>query len=222
MLDVVLTLMVIAALAAAAAGGDASGLSAAVLGGSSRAVNLCLTLGGSMALWGGLMRVAERCGVTKKLSEVLSAPLSLMFRGLKGTRAMELISLNTAANLLGLGNAATPPGLDAMKELKRRGRLGGADAARLLLLNTASIQLIPVTVAALRQTHGAAKPWECTLPTAAVSAAALAAGLLLSRILYARGDDDNGADGTGNDRGDTPCRADKAGGHSRGVLRGRG
>ncbi len=188
MLDVLLLLLTAAAVIFSVLTGNTESLSKAALNGCEKAVKLCLTLAGSMALWGGLMKTADSCGITKKITRIVSRPLSLIFRGLKGTDTLELIALNTAANLLGLGNAATPLGLKAMSELKRTDKASGRYTAFFVLLNTASIQLVPVTVASIRLSHGSSSPWEILLPTVITSSVALSAGLMTVCILYPKGE----------------------------------
>ena len=96
-------------------------VSAAVLESASSAVTLALTLCGAMALWSGLMKVAEEAGAVKLLSAVLSPAVEWLFRGLeKGGRAAQLICMNLSANILGLGNATTPLGIRAMKRYRKR------------------------------------------------------------------------------------------------------
>lgn len=201
--------------------GNIDKLSQAALNGCGDAVSLCITLAGSMALWGGIMRIAEKCGITRMLTKLLSLPLSVLFKDLDDGKAMKLISLNTAANLLGLGNAATPAGLRAMSELKRTGNDSGKSAAVFILLNTASIQLIPVTVASLRQAHGSEAPWGIMLPTVITSLLALAAGLLTANILYMKGESENADDRSRNYPADNDSSKDQKGGHRRKLLRRR-
>ena len=100
------------------------------LGGASGAVTLALTLCGSMALWSGLMKVAEEAGAVKLLSAVLSPAVGWLFRGLeKGGRAVQLICMNLSANILGLGNATTPLGIRAMEAIQEEE--GGSGLRRL-------------------------------------------------------------------------------------------
>lgn len=184
MLEVVLIVLIFASLIYSIISKDASGISNAALSGSGDAVSLCIKLCGSMALWGGLMNVAEKCGITKKLSAVISKPLKLLFKGMNDPGTLSLISLNVTANLLGLGNAATPLGIKAMKRLYGSGKVNKRHAAIFVLLNTASIQLIPMTVSTMRMEHGAQNPWDCALPTVITSLMSLAAGITATLIFY--------------------------------------
>lgn len=184
MLGFLLTLLILASVAYSVYTGDAQGISAAVNDGAASAVTLCVSLAGAMALWGGIMNVAEKCGVTRAVTRLIKRPLKRLFGGLKSGAAYEYIAMNVTANLLGLGNAATPLGIKAMKELSADSGCTDRHTAFFILLNTASIQLLPVTVSAMRQARGAADPWDCTLPTIAVSACALTFGLITAALVY--------------------------------------
>ena len=115
------------------------------------------------------MRVAERAGLVEKLARVISPLVSFLFKGIrKGGKAAGLITMNLAANILGLGNASTPLGIAAMKAIAEEDKVfsdGDREAASddmimLAVLNTASLQVIPTTAAALRAANGAEKPFE--------------------------------------------------------------
>ena len=159
-------------------------VSAAVLESASGAVTLALTLCGAMALWSGLMKVAEEAGA------VLSPAVGWLFRGLeKGGRAAQLICMNLSANILGLGNATTPLGIRAMEAIQEEaGGPGVSDGSAsdnmimLTVLNTASLQLIPATAAALMTAHGAARPMEILPCVWIVSAYSLAASVGAAKL----------------------------------------
>lgn len=205
--------------------GDARGLSNAALTGCGDAVSLCIYLCGTMALWGGIMRVAEKCGITRGLAKLLRRPLGLLFKDLGDEKTMELIALNVTANLLGLGNAATPIGIRAMKRLCKAPQDAAKNArntAMFVLLNTASIQLIPITVSSMRMAHGAADPWDCALPTLLTSLASVAAGTVMISLLFAerRKENANGSADTFNNRGGVRDRACQKGRYTRSLYRG--
>lgn len=164
-MQVILIILPVVSMIAAAAGGKMGELSAAVLGKSSEAVELVISLCGVICLWSGIMNVARKAGLVEKLSRVLSPVVGALFRGVKrGGKAAGLITLNLAANILGLGNASTPFGIAAMKAIaeENSGFSGAAtdDMIMLAVLNTASLQLIPTTAAALRAANGSARPFE--------------------------------------------------------------
>ena len=163
-------------------------VSAAVLESASGAVTLALTLCGAMALWSGLMKVAEEAGAVKAMSALLSPVVGVLFRGLeKGGRAAQLICMNLSANILGLGNATTPLGISAMEAIQQEEGIPGETASdnmiMLTVLNTASLQLIPATAAALMTAHGAARPMEILPCVWIVSAYSLAAAVGAAKLL---------------------------------------
>lgn len=186
MLGSLLTLLILSSVAYSVCTGQTQGISAALNDGAASAISLCISLSGAMALWGGIMSIAEKCGVTRAVTRLIRRPLKLLFVGLHSNAAFEHIAMNVTANLLGLGNAATPLGIKAMKELYSDSGCTDRHIAFFILLNTASIQLLPVTVSAMRQSHGAPDPWDCALPTIAVSAGALVFGLLTAAAIYQR------------------------------------
>lgn len=145
--------------------GSMSEVSAEILDKSGEAVQLVISLCGMMCFWCGLMKVAERAGLTEKLADLLSPVVGLLFKNIrKGSKAMGLITMNLAANILGLGNATTPLGVAAMKaiaeEQPMQNSTANDDMIMLAVLNTASLQLLPATTAALRTAKGAAKPLD--------------------------------------------------------------
>lgn len=141
-------------------------MSSAMLAKSGEAVELVISLCGIICFWSGMMRVAERAGLVKKLAGLLSPIVGFLFKGIeKGGKAAGLITLNLAANILGLGNASTPLGIAAMKAIADEDKNFSKDAAgddmiMLAVLNTASLQIIPTTAAALRAANGAEKPFD--------------------------------------------------------------
>lgn len=153
----------------AAFGGRMGELSAVMLDKSGEAVELVISLCGVICFWSGIMRVAERAGLVEKLARLLSPLVGMLFKGVKrGGKAAGLITMNLAANVLGLGNASTPLGIAAMKAIADEDKSGAEhspetatdDMIMLAVLNTASLQLIPTTAAALRAANGAEKPFE--------------------------------------------------------------
>lgn len=162
-------------------------ISNAVISSGSNAVELVLTLSGTMAVWGGIMKIAELSGMTDSLARMLKPLLRLIFRGLdKSSAALSAIAMNFTANLLGLGNAATPLGIEAMKLLEKEecpGTSASLNMIKLAVMNACSIEIIPATVAALRAEAGSRAPMEilsCVLITSVIS---LSAALLVTEIL---------------------------------------
>lgn len=177
-------------LAAAVCGSNTAELSKAAVGSCSDAVQMAVYLAGSMALWGGLMRIAGAAGITGAFEKLLSPVTRRLFRGCSD-EAMKNISVNITANLLGLGNAATPAGIAAVKAIAAQGgRNVRRSIAMLVVLNTASIQLIPTTVGALRAKFGAQSPFDITLPTLAVSLISAVCGCAVVWVMSTKGGKD--------------------------------
>lgn len=136
----------------------------ATLSGARDGVELILKLLGTMCLWNGLMKVLERSGLSQKISRLLSPLLGLLFPGLdRDSKAFQCITLNVGADLLGLGNAATPLGIRAMEELAKQSPLQNTasnNMITLVVMNTASITLLPTTVAMLRAQAGSQSPMD--------------------------------------------------------------
>lgn len=146
----------------AAVNGRASALSAAVMQGAQSGVTLAISIAGSLCLWAGIGRAMERSGQTEKLSRLLRPVMRRLFPSTREDSALAgALSTNICANFLGLGNAATPPGIEAARRLAARSPGQASDElCRLIVLNTASIQLIPANVAAVRSSLGCAAPFD--------------------------------------------------------------
>ena len=173
--------MVLTALLCGAALHTLPQLSAAVLEGAGEGIQLALALAGPLCLWSGVCRVMEAGGLSRGIAAALRPVLRRLFPRCSD-RAFEAVSANAAANLLGLGNAATPMGIEAVRRL-RTGERANDELCRFIVLNTASIQLLPTTVAALRAASGAASPFEILPAVWCSSACALAVGLSAAMIL---------------------------------------
>ena len=157
------------------------------LSGCGEAVSLVITLTGMLCLWSGLMEIARRCRLTEALARLLRPLTRWLFPTVpQGSPAMQAICMNLSANLLGLGNAATPWGLAAMRELQKLNpHKDSASNAMVtfVAMNTASLQLIPTTCAALRQQAGSAAPMEILPAVWLTGLSSLAVVLLLDRLL---------------------------------------
>ena len=163
--------------------GQMESVNEALLSGGSDALKLMMTLGGAMCLWSGFLRVADRAGVTRGISRLTAPVMRWLFPSLPADgEACRAISMNIAANVLGLGNAATPLGLNAMRRLQEvnpHKDRATRDMVVFAVLNTASVQLLPTTVAALRMQAGSAAPlsilpavWVTSLASATVAVTA--------------------------------------------------
>jgi spore maturation protein A len=171
----------------------------AVVNSSQNAIELGIGLLGIMCLWTGIMNIAERSGIIKKISKAIRPVMSFLFPGIpKEHPAGGAIVMNLVANFLGLGNAATPLGLKAMNELQKLNPdkdVATDEMSMFLVLNTACLQFIPATVIALRAAAGSKNPtevigtiWVATLcaATAGVVAAKIFSSLLGNKPRHAK------------------------------------
>lgn len=142
--------------------GNGEAVGAAAVSGAAQGVELCLSMAGLLCLWTGVMEVMRRCGLADKLSRLLRPLLRRLFPAFAGDKeVMDAVSANISANLLGLGNAATPLGLEASRLMARRTPGVASDGLCMFVVcNTASIQLIPTTVAGLRSAAGCTTPFD--------------------------------------------------------------
>ena len=165
-------------------------VSAAALAGLEQAAELCLGLCAGVCLWSGLLRLLETGGVTALLSRLLRPLLRRLYpRGARDPETLSALTENLTANLLGLGNAATPAGIRAARGLKRQEGSGeaGPELCRLAVMNSASVQLVPATVCALRASAGSRSPYDILPAVWITSGLALGTGLLVLALLERRG-----------------------------------
>jgi spore maturation protein A len=186
-MGLVWTLLLVAAVIAAAVTGRGGDLTGAIADSASRAVTLSLGLVGVMTLWLGLMRVAEAAGLVGLLGRAVRPVMRRLFPEVPdGHPAMGSMVANLASNLLGLANAATPFGVRAMQELETlNGRPGTASDAQALFcaMNTASLQLVPATVIGLRAAAGSRAPAEILGATLLASACGVVVAVLVAKGL---------------------------------------
>ena len=160
--------------------GRGEAVAAAALTGASAGVELCLSMAGVLCLWMGVMEVMRQCGLAAALSRLLQPLLRRLYPTFaKDQQVMDAISANVSANLLGLGNAATPLGIEAIKGMKRHSKGSGASDSMCMLVvcNTASIQLIPTTVAAVRAAAGCETPFDILPAVWLASALSVSVGI---------------------------------------------
>lgn len=182
--------MLLLSVAVAAWNGQMSAVSAAVLDGAKQGAELSLALAGPICLWSGVAAVMEHSGLSRHLSRMLQPLLGRLFPDSAADgQVMHSLSGNFTANLLGLGNAATPLGIEAVQRMRKRSGSQTAtdEMCRLVVLNTASIQLIPTTVAALRAELGAAQPFAILPAVWLTSVCSVATGLLAAKVFSAWG-----------------------------------
>ena len=165
--------------------GNASALAASVLQGAQAGVTLAVSMAGSLCLWSGVGKLLDAAGITDMLSGLLKPVLRRCFPSTAADPVLSRsLSGNICANFLGLGNAATPMGIQAARALKK-GSTATDELCRLVVLNTASIQLLPTTVAAVRSAHGCAAPFDILPAVWLSSVLSVSAGLLAARVLQA-------------------------------------
>ena len=166
-------------------------VSQATLSGAQEAVQLLLKMAGTLCLWNGVMEVMSRSGLSAKIARLLQPLIGLLFGSYaRDAAARDAIARNMAANLLGLGSAATPSGLQAAKRLKELSDRRGATphgVFLLIVINTASLQLLPTTVAAVRGGLGAAQPYDI-LPAVWLSSAVSVATAVIAARVFRGGD----------------------------------
>ena len=178
-------ILLLLSLVSAALTGRGSQLAAAVPQGAQAGVNLAISMAGSICLWTGIGKLMERLGATAFLSKLLRPLMNRLFPGTKKDPQLAGdLSGNICANLLGLGNAATPMGLQAVKRMRREDSgIATDEMCRLIVLNTASIQLIPANVAAIRASLGCGTPFDILPAVWLTSLCSAAAGLLAAWVL---------------------------------------
>ena len=184
-MTVIWTGMTALSLLCALAMGNQGELASAALDGAASAIELGISMAGVLCLWMGVMEVMQRAGLAEKLARLLRPILRRLFPDFAGDRGtMDTIAANVSANLLGLGNAATPFGLRAARGMaEHSGGVANDSLCLLVVCNTASIQLLPTTVAALRAGAGCASPFDILPAVWFTSAAALTAGLAAAALL---------------------------------------
>ena len=177
--------MVLISLIFGALTGNLSSLSAAALEGAQSAVELCFTMCGVMCLWTGVMELMDQCALTDKIAALFRPLLRrLLPQASRDSETLAAVSANLSADLLGLGNAATPLGIRAARRMSRGCEGVASDELCLLVvLNTASIQLLPTTLAGVRASLGAADPFDILPCVWLVSLLSVLAGLLAAKVL---------------------------------------
>ena len=168
--------------------GRMEAVSAAALEGAGQAVRLCLSMAGVLCLWTGLMEVMDRCGLSRRLGRLFRPVLRrLLPQASRDPETLAAVTANVSANLLGLGNAATPSGMEAVRrmeeEQKQNPQVRHA-LYMLLILNATGLQMFPTTVLTLRVAAGSADPNAILLPTLACTAFSTLVGAGLGLLCY--------------------------------------
>lgn len=186
-MSLIWTAMVVLSIICGLLTGRGPQVAAAAMEGAAAAVELCLTMAGMLCLWMGVMEIMKRAGLSRRLSRFLRPLLGRLYPEFARDEAvMDNISANVSANVLGLGNAATPLGIQAARLMSRRSPGVASDALCMLIVcNTASIQLIPTTVASVRAAAGSPLPFDILPAVWLASAIAVTVGVIVCK-LFAR------------------------------------
>lgn len=169
--------------------GQLDAVSEAALSGASSAVELSLTMAGVLCLWSGVMEIMNVCGISGGLARLFRPLLRrLLPQASRDSETLAAVSANVSANLLGLGNAATPLGIQAARRMARGcDGIASDELCLLVVLNTASIQLLPATIASVRAATGCQTPFDILPAVWMSSALSVAAGLTAARLFSALG-----------------------------------
>src|SRR5205814_1152515 len=186
-MNLVFVLLLVAAAIAGAVRGDIKAVGQGAFDGASQGVTLAIGLIGVMALWLGLLKIAEKAGLVEKLARAARPIFRPLFPEVpEGHPAISAMLLNISANVLGLGNAATPFGIKAMEELEKLNPNPGTASnsqALFVAINTASLQLVPTTVIALRASAHSSDAAGILLPTLASTVCALTVAIVMAKLL---------------------------------------
>lgn len=188
MLNYLWAVMMIIAVICGIFTGKITDVSGALMTGAEDAVAMTISLMGIMCFWTGIMNIAENTGVTNMIAKLLTPLTKILFPKLKDEKAKNAIIMNMTANMLGLSNAATPLGLKAMQELNRfsDGNNATNEMCMFIVINTASLQIIPSTVIALRQAAGSTTPTDIIIPVWICSICVITAGVISVKIFSKR------------------------------------
>lgn len=161
-----------------------SNVSIAIIGSSMSAINLFFSICGAICFWSGIMNIAQEAKITSTMSKLFKPILKKLFKN-PSDESIEAVSMNVSANLLGLGNAATPFGLEAMKKFKKSNNNKPYASHNMILfcvLNTSALQIIPTTVATLRFNNNSTDPMKILCPTLISSSVALFSSIIAAKI----------------------------------------
>lgn len=182
--------MIIIGIVYGAFNGTMDNITAAALNSAKEAVELCITMVGIMGVWVGLMRIAEVSGIIKAATNKIKPFVDFMFPNIpKDHKAREYITTNIIANILGLGWAATPAGLMAMKSLKELNKdseTASIDMCTFLIINISSLQLIPINIIAYRSQYGSVNPTIITAPTIIATTISTLTGIIYAKTMAVR------------------------------------
>ena len=186
MLNIVWPIFIILSFTYAVCSGNLDNLNSSIFESTQSAVNLSLNLLGTICLWNGIMQIASKTSVVDKLTKFLKPIINFLFPEVdKNSSIHKEISMNMIANILGLGNAATPLGIKAMKSMQRENKdkkTLSNSMAMFIVLNTASMQLIPTTVIAIRNSLGSTNPTKIVFPVWIATICAAITGITITKL----------------------------------------
>ena len=190
MLNIIWPLFIIVSFIYAILNGRVAEVNNSVFESTKLAVDLSISLLGTICLWNGIMQIASKTSIVKHLSRILNTIIRKLFPDIKKEEKVnEEITMNMIANIMGLGNAATPLGLKAMRSMQKKNsdksRLSNS-MAMFIVINTASIQLIPTTVIAIRNSLGSTNPTAMIIPVWIATICAAVAAIISAKLLMRR------------------------------------
>ena len=187
MLNIIWPIFIIISFMYAIFSGNVEKINNSIFDSAKNAVELTITFFGTVCLWNGIMQIAKETTLMQKITKMLQPIMKFLFPEIKkGDQANEEMSMNIVANILGLGNAATPLGLKAMKTLQKQNDKKDTLSNTMMMfiiLNTASLQIIPTTVIAIRSSLGAKEPTEVIVPVWIATIAAAISGVIAAKII---------------------------------------
>ena len=190
MLNKIWPLFIIISFIYAIYSGNTLNVNNAIFESTNKTVELCLTMFGTLCLWNGIMKIAIKTSLAQKLSTLLNPIICFIFPEIKHDKKISNeISMNMIANILGLGNASTPLGLKAMDSMQKinndKSKLSNS-MAMFILINTASLQIIPTTVISIRNSLGSENPTKIILAVWVATIAAFSTAIIVGKILIKR------------------------------------
>lgn len=187
MLNILWVIMIAGGIFFAAFHGTMGQITESFISSSTEAVNLCIFMLGVIGVWNGMMEIAVKSGLMKKIAKTMYPFIHWLFPDIPPRhKANEYIAANMAANILGLGWAATPAGLKAMRELQKLEEGGGRASDMMcafLVLNISSLQLVPINMIAYRSQYGSVNPAAVVLPAICATMISTMAGIVLIKIM---------------------------------------
>ena len=187
MLNILWVIMIAGGIFFAAFHGTMGQITESFISSSTEAVNLCIFMLGVIGVWNGMMEIAVKSGLMKKIAKTMYPFIHWLFPDIPPRhKANEYIAANMAANILGLGWAATPAGLKAMRELQKLEEGGGRASDMMcafLVLNISSLQLVPINMIAYRSQYGSVNPAAVVLPAICATMISTIAGIVFNKIM---------------------------------------